>query len=113
MGELNPESLTRSQNKGSLRAIDSIKEKRSGKLKGRTCADGIPQRFYITKEDASSLTIYLEALFTILIINAHGGRDVVIFDVPGAYLNADMPQDKFIQLKIEGEFVDIMCKVNP
>ena len=30
------------------------------------------------------------------------GRYVVIFDVPGAYLNADMPEDKLIILKIEG-----------
>ena len=35
------------------------------------------------------------------------------FDVPGAYLNADIPEDKFILLKIEGEFVDIMCEVKP
>ena len=40
MGVLKPESLTRSQKKGALRAINLIKEKRSGKLKGRTCADG-------------------------------------------------------------------------
>ena len=44
MGALNPDSLTRSQKNGALRAINSIKEKRSGKLKGRTCVDGRPQR---------------------------------------------------------------------
>ena len=36
-----------------------------------------------------------------------------IFYVPRAYLNADMTEDKFIILKIGGEFVDIMCKMNP
>ena len=36
-----------------------------------------------------------------------------IFDVPRAYLNADITEDKFILLKIEGYFVDIMCEVNP
>ena len=35
------------------------------------------------------------------------------FDVPGAYLHADIPDDKFVLLKIEGEFVDIMIEVNP
>ena len=44
-----------------------------------------------------------------LIIDSHKVRDVAIFDVPGAYLNADMIKEKFIILKIEGEFVDIMC----
>ena len=33
MVELKPDSLTRSQNKGALRSINLIKEKRSGKLK--------------------------------------------------------------------------------
>ena len=49
IGAMNPDSLTRSQKKGGPRAIKLIKEKRSRKLKGRTCADGLPQRCYITK----------------------------------------------------------------
>ena len=49
MGSLNPDSLTRSQKKESPRAINSIKEKRSRKLKRRTCADGRPQGCYKTK----------------------------------------------------------------
>ena len=40
MGTLNPESLTISQKKGELRDIKLIKVKLSGKIKGRTCADG-------------------------------------------------------------------------
>ena len=36
-----------------------------------------------------------------------------ILDLPGAYLNTDTPEDKFILLNIEGEFLDIMCKMNP
>ena len=38
---------------------------------------------------------------------------MAIFDVPGAYLKSDMPEDKLILLNIEDEFVDIMCEVNP
>ena len=75
---MNSDSLTISQNKGALRDIKLIKEKRRGKLKGRTCADGQPQRCYITKEDTSSTTISLEDLFTSLIIDEHEGRDVAI-----------------------------------
>ena len=37
---------------------------------------------------------------------------MVISDVPGAYLNAEMPEDRFILLNIEGKFLDIMCEVN-
>jgi len=32
---------------------------------------------------------------------------------PGAYLHVKIPDDKFAILKIEGEFVDVMCDVNP
>ena len=38
---------------------------------------------------------------------------MTIFNVPGSYLNSDIPEDKFILLNIEGGFVDIMCEVNP
>ena len=59
------------------------------------------------------MTIYTIALFTSLNIYAYKGRYVVIFDVPWEYLNSDMTEDKFILLNIEGEFVHIMCEVNP
>ena len=78
-----------------MRAVNLTKENRSRKIKGRTCADGRPQRFYITKEDASSLNISPEFFLNSLIINENEGRDVAIFDVPGAYVNAETPEDKF------------------
>ena len=68
-----------------------LKEKRCGKLKGRTCADVMPQRCYTSKEDTSLPNISLEELSTIIIIGAHEGIYVGIFDVPGAYLNVDIP----------------------
>ena len=47
-----------------------------------------------------------------LVLEAYEGQDVAIFDVPGAYLNADMPDEKDVRLKLEGKFVYIMCDVN-
>jgi len=49
----------------------------------------------------------------LLVVFAHEKRDVAVLDVPGAYLHADLPADKFVLLKIEGQFVDIMVDVNP
>ena len=60
----------------------------------------MPQRCYIPKEYSSPSAISLDSLFTSLIIGAHEGRDVVVFDVPGAYLNADMPEEKFAILNL-------------
>ena len=57
-----------------------------------SCADGRPQRCYIPKEYASSVTICLEDELNSLIFDTQKGRDVVIFDVSGAYLNTDMPE---------------------
>ena len=35
------------------------------------------------------------------------------FDVPGPYLNAEIPKDKSILMKLREDSVGIMCHVNP
>jgi hypothetical protein len=35
------------------------------------------------------------------------------FDVPGVYLHTEMPKDKRVLMILQGEFVNIMCSVNP
>ncbi len=47
---LDASKLTPQQRKDALRAISLIKEKRCGKIKGRTCADGRKQRGRYTKD---------------------------------------------------------------
>ena len=96
MGALDPNSLKKSQKKVSLRQIKLIKEKRIIKLKDKTYTDGQTQRCCITKEDEPSLTISLEALFDILIINAHEGKDVVFFMSLGHTSTLTKPEDTFI-----------------
>ena len=112
-GRAKSSDLTTDNKRRALRAINLIKEQRCRKIKGRTCADGRPQRAYTPREEASSPTIALESLMATLLIDTHEERDVAIFDVPGAYLHAKLPEDKFVLLQIEGPFVDIMCEVNP
>ena len=53
----------------------------------------------------------MEALLAQLIIDAFEERAMEIFDVPGAYLNSYMPEDKFVLVKLEDKFVDIICEV--
>jgi hypothetical protein len=103
--------LTMQQKRGALRAINLIKEKRCGRLKGRTCcADGRPQRGMYTKEQTASPTVSTDALMLSLMIDALEQRDVATADVTGAYLHADM--DDFVVIKLTGDAVDIMCKAN-
>ena len=94
-----------------LRAINVIKEKRCGKIKGRHCADGSVQRDWYEKHETSSPTLSTDALLLSLIVDAHEGRDVATADVAGAYLNADM--DELVILRLTGEDVALMCDVNP
>ena len=44
-------SLTSLEKRKSLRAVNLIKEKRSGDIKGRTCVNGSTQRKYLKKKD--------------------------------------------------------------
>ena len=113
LGRIDPDSLTRDDKRKALRAVNLIKIKRCGKVKGRTCADGSVQRNYVSREEASSPTLSNEALMCLLLINSFENRDIAVFDVPRAYLHAAIPKDKFAILKIEDEFVNIMCDVNP
>ena len=107
-------SLTHEDKRKALEAVNIIAEKRCGKIKGRTCADGSKQRKYLKQDESiASPTVGLESLICTLIIDAYEGRTVGIFDVPGAYLHAEIPKGKTVLMKLRGEFVDIMCKVNP
>ena len=54
----------------------------------------------------------LESIIATLVIDAYERRHVVIADVSGAYLHAEMPSDKRVLLKLVGKFIDIMCEVN-
>jgi hypothetical protein len=100
-------TLTRAQKKAALHAINLIKEKRCGKIKGRTVADGRAQRNLYTKDETSSATVATDALMLSILIDAKERRDVATADVAGAYLHASMKD--FTLLRMEGESVDIMC----
>ena len=110
---IDPDSLSAEQRKKALRTVNLIKQKRNKVLKGRLCANGSPHRRFVPREEARSPTISLEALMVSLMIDAYENRKVSIVDVPGAYLQTDIPEGKFVLLLLENEFVDIMCKVNP
>ena len=112
-GSLNPDSLSREEKRKALRAINLIKQKRCGRIKARTCADGRPQRSYVPRDEAASPTVSMEALLTTLTIDAKEKRDVAVFDVPSAYLHAEMPASKKVTMKLEDKFVNIMCNVSP
>ena len=56
--------------------------------------------------------VSLEELFTTLIINAIESRDIATFEVPGAFLQPELPEVLGIVLLKLRVIFDIMCKVN-
>jgi len=111
---VDPHTLSLEQKKQALEAVTLIKEKRSGMLKGRTCANGKKQKLFLKENESySSPTVSLEGLLASLVIDVVEKRNVAIFDVPGAYLHAKMPDDKKTLMVLRGDFADIMCQVNP
>ena len=110
LGDINYDTLLSDQKKKALRAVNLIKLKRCGKVKGRMCANGAPHRKFIPREEANSPTVSLDGLMYMALTAAHEKRKVVSFDVPGAFLQADIPKDKFRLLKLEDKYVDIMCE---
>ena len=88
-----------------------IKEKRNGRLKGRSVADGCPQRELYTKDETSSPTAAPGSILLTALIDAVEDRHVAVADVTGTYLNVDM--DDFVLIRLLGDDVDMMCNANP
>jgi hypothetical protein len=75
-------TLTGDQKKSALESVMFLKEKRDGKIKGKTCADGRKQREGSTKSEATSPTVALDSVLITATIDAFEIRDVAIMDVP-------------------------------
>ena len=108
------EALSEDAKHKALDAVNLIKQKCCGKIKGRCAANGSKQCQYLEEDESvASPTVSLKGLLATLMIDAKEDQMVNTFDVPGAFLQAPMPEGKNVLLKMKNEFVDIMCRVNP
>jgi len=103
-------TLSWEERRTALQVIDLIKEKRCGKIKGRTVVDGRGQRDDYDKFETSSKALTLEAFISTLAIDAFEGRDIAIADVAGAFLKADQPD--FVLIKLKGPAVKALLQAN-
>jgi hypothetical protein len=91
-----------------------FKEKRDGSIKGRTVAGGNKQRDYISKDDASSPTVATESVLLSCIIDAEEGRDVAVIDIPNAFIQTRIEDEKDMAIiRIRGVLVDILVNIAP
>jgi hypothetical protein len=63
------------------------------------------------KEDATSPTVHNESVFITAAIDANEGRDVMILDIPGAFLHA-LTKDEIIML-LRGPLAETMVLIDP
>jgi hypothetical protein len=110
---LKPTEINRKIRFEALNYLMFLKRKRCGKVKARGCADGRPQREYISKDESSSPTVSIYALMTSCLMDAIEGRKVATCDIPGAFLQADWPADRDCYLKFEGAMVSMICDIDP
>jgi hypothetical protein len=104
-------SLTAEQHKKVLASHIFVERKRDGILKALQVAGGNKQR-YITKEDTSSLTVSLEAVLLTCIVDAYENRDFAIVDIPNAFVQTIVDDEKDIALIcIHGPLVDILVSI--
>jgi len=104
-------SLTRQEILQTLGSIIFIKEKRCGRIKARACADGRPQRLLYDKSEASSPTVKTESVFLTAVIDAQEGREVAVYDIPGAFLHSTLPD--VVHMKVCGDLARLLIYVDP
>jgi hypothetical protein len=88
-----------------------LKEKRTGKIKGRACVNGAPQQAYIPKEDAALPTVLTESTFITAAIAASEHQKIRCYVMPSAFVNTDADEDMLMVLK--GELSDMMVQIAP
>ena len=103
--------LSREDKMKALSSLLFLKEKQTGKIKGRACINGAPQQAYIPKEDTASTTVLTESTFVTAAIAANKKRKVRCFDIPSAFVNTDVDEDVLMVLK--GELADMMIQIAP
>ena len=113
MGMLDKTQITSDLYMNALSYLMFLKRKRTGTVKARGCANGRPQREFISKEESSSPTVSTYALFISCAMDAMEERQVVTCDIPIAFLQADWPEDNNCYLKFEGLMVDMICEIDP
>ncbi len=108
---MDPEKLSREKQMQALSLLLFLKEKQTGKIKGRACLNGAPQWACIPKEDAASPTVSTESTFITGAIAASKHRIVRCYDVPSAFVNTDV--DKEVLMVLKGELAEMMIQIAP
>jgi len=72
------------------------------------------QRGFISKEDPSSPTVATESVLFTCAIDSQEGRDVVVIDIPNAFIQtkSEQPEDQVL-LRLRGLLADLLVEIDP
>ena len=114
---LDVNTLTKEERRSAMESLMFLTEKRDGRVKARTCADGRKQRDWMSKEEAASPTVALESVMISCTIDAKEKRDVAIVDIPNAFIQTANEKLKEHHkrdiMKLRGVLVEMMVRMYP
>ena len=86
--------LTRKERMRVQESLMLLTKKKSVAIKGQFAFNGKPTRAWLGAEDKSSPTVLTESLFLTCAIDAHKKWDVMVLDIPNAFIQAGVPMKK-------------------
>jgi hypothetical protein len=89
----------------------NCKYRRNGDVKAQSCAKGGVQRDHVAKEEVALPTVSLQSVFATAAIDARENREVIIIDIPGAFLHAN--NEDYDVMWINSTLAELMAKTNP
>jgi hypothetical protein len=94
-----------------------LTEKSDKSVKGRMVYNGKPTREWLSQEDPASPAAALESIMIAGVIEAKEERDVIMYGIPNAFIQAYLPkkgprEDRAV-MKITGVLVDLLVNINP
>ena len=99
------------EQKRALSYLMFLKQKRDVSIKAHGCADGRPQREYMTKDEANLPTVSLEAMMLSCAIDTKEGRYVIVTNIPRAFPHADM--EDHVHMLLKGTISELITKLEP
>ena len=98
--------LSKEDRKKALSLHIFLKEKKSGSVKARSCANESVQREHVAKEEAAAPTVGLDSVFITSTIDAKESRKVATIDIPGAFLHAN--NEDYLIMEMVGMLAELM-----
>jgi hypothetical protein len=112
------DDMTQLERKRAMESLIFLVEKRDGRVKARTCANGSTQRAYMERDDAASPTAMTESILITATIDAKQKRDVMTADIPNAFVQTNVDEKNQVKgeriiMKIRGPLVDMLLEIAP